>query len=159
MTDNPSHILEQEVISSLLHDKHYFNSCINHLDTVHFTEPGMGLVFGKIKNHYLDYGNVPSLKEIILNFKDATNQEKVIVKDTIKLVKDASDVNQDLLLSLTEKFIKSAIFAQSVILGADALGSHDEDKMAESFAIAEDASDAKVNVNDRNSWLNSFLIL
>ncbi len=142
---NITHILESEIISSLLHDRHYFSSSIQFLDKKHFTEAGMSLLFNKIKDHYITYQETPSMKELILGFKDASKNEKDLIRGSIQKVKEASDVNSDMLIELTEKFIKSAIFSESVILGAEALGTHDEEKMTESFAIAEEA--VKVSLN------------
>ncbi len=135
------HLLEEEIISSLLEDKHYFNSTIHHLDQKHFTEPGNRLIFMHIKSHYLDYGGTPSLKEIILSFKDHDDKYKLLVKDSIVKVNSIkkSGINKDMLLTLTEKFIKHARFKDAIIMGADAIGEHSSDKMTESFAIAEEA--------------------
>ena len=139
MTNNPSHILEQEIVANLLTDKHYFNSSIHHLQDAHFTDPGMRLLFLNTKNHYLNFGGVPNTRELILSFKQSSKQDKELISTAMKDVQASGDVNPKMLLELTEKFIKSAIFAKSIIMGADSLGSHDEDKMTESFALAEEA--------------------
>lgn len=136
---NIKSILEEEVISSLLHDKKYFSSVVHHLEPRHFTEPGMSLLYNNIKTHYIDFKNTPTLKELILTFKESSKQDKSLVKSSIVKVKDASEINPDMLLQLTERFIKSAIFAEAVIMGADALGSNDQDKMTESFKLAEES--------------------
>ncbi len=161
-TDNPSHILEQEIVANLLVDKHYFNSSIHHLQDTHFVDPGMRLLFLNTKNHYLNFGGVPSTRELILSFKDSSKQDKELIKTSIKDVQNSGDVNSKMLLELTEKFIKSAIFAKSIIMGADSLGSHNEDKMAESFALAEEAvsvnllDDLGINLEDIDKVYDNF---
>jgi replicative DNA helicase len=137
---NITHLLEQEIIKNLLNNKHYFNSSIHHLEKKHFTNPGMSLIFNQIKNHYLNYGGTPNLKEIIVSFKDSASKDKTLVKDAILEIKEAKEnVNEQQLMELTEKFIKTSIFSDAIILGAEALGSHNEDKMSKSFTLAEEA--------------------
>lgn len=132
-------LLEYEVVNNLLHDKQYFNTTIHHLQDKYFTEPGMKLLFNHTKNHYLNFGNIPNLKELILSFKDSSNQEKELAKNAIKEVKDPSSINKDMLLEKTEFFIKDAIFSDAIIMGAEALGTHDHAKKMRSFALAEES--------------------
>ena len=132
-------LLEHEVINNLLHNKKYFGTVIHHLEKKYFTEPGMRLLFTNIKEHYINFGSIPKLKELILSFKENSTQEKALVKNSIKEIKDPSEINQELLIEKTEFFIKDAIFSDAIILGAEALGSHDHEKKMESFALAEES--------------------
>ncbi len=158
----PSHILEQEIIANLLQDKQYFNSSVHHLDGRHFNDPGMKLLFLSLKNHYLNYGGVPTLTELVLSFKQSSKKDKELVSGSIKEVQTSGGVNPKMLLELTEKFIKTAIFAEAIIKGADSLGSHNEDQMAESYALAEEAvkvsldSDLGVELSEIDSIFEDF---
>ncbi len=144
-----THILEKEIIANLLVNREYFNSTIHHLDKEYFTDPGISLLFNNIKDHYLNYQNIPSTKELILSFKDSTKQNKQLISASMKEINTTNtttpNLNKDMLFTLTEKFIKLSIFATSVIKGADALSTHDEDLMAKSYALAEEA--VKVSLN------------
>ena len=138
----PEVILEEEILAKMIKEKEYFTSVIHHLQPDYF-DTGAGYIFENMKNYYLEYNAIPGLKELILSFKDANTQQKEVVKETFKTLKTNLDqnegINPDLLLNLTEKFIKNAIFAKAIITGADALGEHDEQKMKTSFTIAEEA--------------------
>ncbi len=138
-------LLESEVVNSLLHNKEYFGTCIHHLEPKYFAEPGMKLLFNNIKDFYIEYGNIPTFKELIISFKDATNSQKVLVKSAIKEVKDKSDINEDMLLEKTEYFIKDSIFSDAIILGAEALGEANHEKKMESFSLAEES--VKISLN------------
>ena len=133
------HILETEVITNLLKDKKYFTTVIHQLEPDTFTDPGCRTTFEHIKEYYLEYTSVPNLKELLLTFKDATKEIKQQVKPIIVQAQAGSNINSDLLVDLTEKFIKMSKFAKAIIKGADALGSHDEELMTESYALAEEA--------------------
>lgn len=139
-------LLENEVISNLLSQKTFFNLTIHHLEEKYFTEPGMNLLFKNIKSHYLEFGNIPNMKELILSFRDASKSEKDLIRIAVKEVSTPSDINQEMLLKQTEYFIKDAIFSSAIILGADALGEHDHQKKMESFALAEES--VKISLND-----------
>jgi len=143
--ENTQALLEHEVLTNLLHNKEYFTQVINHLDAKYFTEPGMKLMFGNVKKHYINFGSVPSLKEIVLSFKNNTKSDKELIKNAIPEIKEHSNVNVSLLINLTEEFIKDAIFTESIIMGAEALGSHNQQKKIESFKLAEES--VKVSLN------------
>ena len=159
------HLLEEEIINLLLTNATYFSSTIYHLEEDYFEELGMQLLFRNIKKHYLEYSSVPSLKELALSFKDAPKQEKEIIRPAIKVVQTASSKNEvaeKMMLQLTEDFIKLAIFRTSIITGADALGNHNQTKMAESYTLAEKAvkvsltSDFGVGLEDINKVYDEF---
>lgn len=133
-------ILEQEIISNLISNKKYFNQVVQHLEPEHFEEHGCSLMFKNIKDYYLNFHKTPTLKELVLSFKDATKQEKEIIKSSAKEVHAIKEkLNENQLLELTQKHIKQAIFKEAIIKGADSLSSNNEELMMESFAIAEEA--------------------
>ena len=134
-------MLENEVIVGLINNPNYFGSVIHHLKKEYFGDVGSSILFETIKLHYQEFQAIPSLKDIILHHKESSNQIKDIVKASIKELHQAVPVavNADLLIQQTELFIKDAIFTKSLILGADAMGSHDQNKKLESFALAEES--------------------
>ena len=133
-------ILEQEIISNLLKDKKYFNQVVHHLEPEYFEEESCSLMFKNIKEFYSEYHKTPSLKELVLSFKDAPKQDKETIKTGIRDVNNISKVILPAqLLKLTEKHIKQAIFKEAIIKGADSLGSNNEELMMESYSIAESA--------------------
>lgn len=138
-------LLESEVVNSLLNNKQYFGTCIHHLEPKYFAEPGMKLLFNNIKDFFIEYGSIPSLKELILSFKDASKGQKELIRTAIKEVKDKSNINEDMLLEKTEYFIKDSIFSDAIILGAEALGEANYEKKLESFSLAEES--VKISLN------------
>jgi len=141
------HILEGEVITNLMKNRTFFTSVIHQLDPETFTDSGCRLAFANIKNHYIKYTTIPTLKELLLSFKDNTKEEKIAIKPVLLEVQNTKELmNNDMLIDLTEKFIKMSKFAKAVIKGADALGSNNEELMTESYALAEEA--IKVSLNE-----------
>ena len=136
---NTKHILETEILANLLNNRAYFSDTIYHLDKSHFTEMGTSLVFEGIKNHYLDFQKTPSIKELLLSFKDQNKKVKENVKPIFQEIQSSKPIDSSMLLDLTEKFIKMSMFGDAIMKGADALSSKNEDLMTESFALAEDA--------------------
>ena len=133
-------LLENEVISGLLNNPNYFGTVIHHLQKDYFGDIGSAVLFGTIKTHYQEFQSIPSLKDIILSHKESNQQTKEIVKTAIKELQKSdplNSVNADLLIQQTELFIKDAIFTSALIMGADAMGSHNQEKKLESFALAE----------------------
>ena len=116
---NVKTILENEVISTLLENPNYFGQTIHHLKQEYFGDLGSGLLFKTIKNHYLEFNKIPTLKDIILSHKTSDTKTKEIVKNSIKEINSSIEpVHIDLLIQQTELFIKDAIFTNALILGA-----------------------------------------
>lgn len=138
-------LLESEVVNSLLHNREYFGLSIHHLEPKYFAEPGMKLLFANIKDFYVEYGSIPTLKELIISFKDSTKGQKELVRGAIKEVKEKTNINQDMLIEKTEFFIKDSIFSDAIILGAEALSEANYEKKLESFSLAEES--VKVSLN------------
>ena len=141
-TKEISQLLEEEIIAGLLSDRTFFTAVIHYLEPKYFEDQGNQLLLKGIKDVYLNYTKIPTIKELLLTFKDASKDEKKLVGAAVKTVnqvKLSHQLNEEMLIELTEKFIKAAIFAESVIMGAEALGTHNHDKMNESFKIAQEA--------------------
>ncbi len=137
---NVKALLELEVNLSLLNDSEYFGSVIHHLKKEYFSDVSQGVIFDTIKNHYQDFQEIPSLKDIIIQHKNSDQKTKDLVKTGIKeLNTQTEQVNKDLLIKQTELFIKDAIFTKAIIKGADALGAHNQEMKMESFALAEES--------------------
>ena len=133
-------LLENEVISTLLDDPNYFGQTIHHLKKEYFGDIGSATLFDSIKKHYQEFQRIPTLKDIILSHKGSNQQTKEIVKTAIKELQSNNQlVHIDLLLQQTELFIKDAIFTQALIMGAEAMGSHNQEKKLESFVLAEES--------------------
>ncbi len=135
----PKEILETEILSSLLNNKDYFSKVIHHLQKDHFNEIGNSLIFDKIKNFYIEYNKIPNIKELILSFKESPQKDKEIIKPVIPEIYKPSSINPEMLLSLTEDFIKMSIYMKSVILGAEGIGEHNKNKITDSFNLAEES--------------------
>ncbi len=133
-------LLENEVISTLLADPNYFGQTIHHLQKEFFSDIGSSVLFETIKDHYQEFGEIPSLKDVILSHKNSDQQTKNLVKASIKEINsNIEPVHITLLIQQTELFIKDAIFTKALLMGADAMGSHNQDKKLESFALAEES--------------------
>ncbi len=133
-------IFEEEIIGQLISDGGYFGASVPYLDKEYFGEIGNRLVFDAIQKYYIDTSNKPNLKDVILLLKDLPKSQRGAASDALKKIMGAkSHADKDLLLDKTEEFIKLALHTKSLILGAEAMGSNDERKLAESFKIAEEA--------------------
>ena len=137
-TKTPKILLQEEVISNLIHNKEYFEGTFPFLKS-DFFDYDYQIIFDHIKLFYKEYRNSPTLKELILTFKDSSKSEKDIIKSKVQEFKKVSDLNADFLIDLTESFIKRKIYEKAIITGAEGLGSNSEDKITESFKLAEES--------------------
>jgi len=138
MIKDPKELLENEVITHLLHSGEYFESVLPFLEPDYF-EYNYGIIIKHIKMYHKKYSQKPNLKELILFFKESSKQEKDIIKEKAQEFQKYEPLNHDLLIDLTEKFIKRKIFEKAIITGAEALGKNSEDKFSESFKLAEES--------------------
>jgi len=145
MTTNPKELLESEIINYLINDKNYFENTFSYLKDDYFS-PEYQVFYKAIKEYYSEYKSNPSIKELILLFKDKPKKDKELLKEKIDELKyKDAEVNEDFLIQSTEKFIKQKIFEQAIITGAESLSHKDENKFHKSFQLAEEA--VKVSLN------------
>jgi len=139
-TQNVEKIFEEEVLSHLINDEKYFKSVIPYLKPSYFSKPGTSELFSTIKEIYLEYGNTPSLKDIIISVKDLPKRVKDEVVPVLKEVSSSDKrINYDLLIKKTEEFISRSIHTEALLLGAEAMGEDNKDKLLESFRLSEEA--------------------
>ncbi len=139
-------LLEVEVIQAMLNSPNYFGQVIHHLQKDFFSDVGSSIIFETIKNFYTEFQVIPTWKDVILSHKNSNVNTKELVKNTIKDIKSQSEAaNAELLLQQTELFIKDSIFTKALILGADAMGSNNQQKKMESFNLAEKSVRVSLN--------------
>ena len=139
MEINTRAIFEEEIVNSLLSNNEFFGSSIPYLEKKYFTN-GNEIIFDKIKTFYADNGKKPNIKDIILLIKDEPKSKKEEAVKALKKINSSKvHADSDLLLSKTEEYIRNAIRTDALILGAEGMGSNDEKKLLESFALMEDA--------------------
>jgi len=141
-------IFESEILHKIMTDKNYFGSVVPYLKPKYFTEVGNSLIFKNIHEYYVSAGKQPNIKDLVLLIKDEGKTEKVIAAEALKKVMSGESVRaaEQLLVDKTEDFIKKAIHTESLILGAEAMGENNAEKLAESFRIAEEAQ--KVSLDE-----------
>jgi replicative DNA helicase len=134
-------VFEQEMIYRLLKNRDYFIQAIPYLEPKYFDSPGTKKVFEKIKDFYSEYQQIPTIKDIITLSKKENPKDKELIKEVIKEAfdKEASHLNEELLLKETEDFIKQAIFKESLLTGVEGIKNGEEKKLQESFRMAEEA--------------------
>ena len=134
----PKKLLESEVITNLLNDREYFDTVFPYLKSDYFGFE-YGIIFKHIDKFYNKYRKNPVLKELILSFKESPKMEIDALKLKIPEIKEYNKIDHDFLIDSTERFIKRKIFEKSIITGAEALGKNNEDKIQESFKLAEES--------------------
>jgi len=145
---NTRDIFEQEILNKIMTDGTYFGSVVPYLEPKYFQEVGNSLVFKNIHQYYVDTGKKPNIKDLILMIKDEPKSEKIVAAGALKqiMAKESVRAAESLLISKTEEFIKKSIHTESLILGAEAMGENNSEKLAESFRIAEMAQ--KVSLDE-----------
>jgi len=145
---NTRDIFEQEILNKIMTDKNYFGSVVPYMKPKYFQEVGNSLVFKNIHQYYVDTGKQPNIKDLVLMIKDEPKTEKIVAATSLKQIMSKESVRaaEQLLIDKTEEFIKKAIHTESLILGAEAMGENNSDKLAESFRIAEEAQ--KVSLDE-----------
>jgi len=143
-TSNVTKIFEEEVLTHLVNDPKYFKSVMPYLKNNYFSKAGTAELFTVIKDIYLKYDSIPTLKDIVLTVKDLPKKVKEDVVPVLKEVssnvtKNESSVNYKLLLDRTEEFISRSIHTEALLLGAEAMGEDNKDKLLESFRLSEEA--------------------
>ena len=154
---NARSVFEEEILYKLLNDNEYFDKAIGHLEKAYFSDVGYSILFDKLQRYYYETGEQSNLRELIVMLKDEPNSRKTVAIDAIKKVKDAKlHINGTLLLNKTEDFIRKAIHTESLMLGAEAIGENNDEKLAESFAIAEKAYNFVLE--DKSTRFSKFLL-
>lgn len=140
-------IFEEEVLHKLIDSGEYFGAAVPYLKPKYFSEYGNSVIFETIQQYYASTGKKPNIRDVVLLLKDEPKQKRQAAADALKKVL-AADIHADgdLLLRKTEDFIKTSIHTESLILGAEAMGENDKDKLLDSFRIAEEAQ--KVSLDD-----------
>ena len=158
----PKELLEQEVITHLLHDNEYFESVFPFIKSEYF-DYELGVVVQHIEKFYKKYHKSPTLKELVILFKESSKQEKEIIKSKIQDIRVYEPMDHDFLIDATEKFIKRKIFEKAIITGAEGLSKNDEDKVQDSFQLAEESvkitleSDTGIELQDVDSRFDDYL--
>jgi len=153
--DNGKELLEIEILKHLLdtkNGKNYFGTVFPTLEKKYFSK--YSIVFDKIKNFYNDYKKQPNIKELIIYSKDSNINDVKQIKEFVKEYKslytnnenDEQIIQEDILISLTEKFLRKKIFEEAIITGAEAIGKNKEEEFNKAYNIAEKA--IKLSLND-----------
>jgi replicative DNA helicase len=158
----PRELLENEVIVNLINDKEYFETVFPFLKSEYFSYE-YSTVIKHIEKFYKTYKKSPSLKELVISFKDSNKQDKEVIKQKINELKDYKQLDHDFLIDSTESFIKRKIFEKAIITGAEGLGSNNEEKVQDSFKLAEESvkvtleSDIGIELQDIDSRFDDYL--
>jgi len=137
---NVTKIFEEEVLSNIIRDEKYFKSVMPYLKENYFSKAGTAELFKIIKDIYLKYDSIPTLKDILITVKDLSKRDKEEIVPILKEIsKDNSKLNHNLLLKKTEEFISRSIHTEALLLGAEAMGEDNKDKLLESFKLSEEA--------------------
>jgi len=166
---SPKELLQEEVIYHLIQNKKYFEDVFPYLKSEYFNYE-YGVILDHIHSFYKEYKTSPNLKELVLTFQNSPKQEKDIIKEKINELKlkptDAkgdTTINHDLLMNLSEKYIKQKIFEKAIITGAEGLGSNNEEKLKKSFQLAEESvkvnlsSDLGIKLNEISKRFDDYL--
>ncbi len=143
-TETPKELLQHEVISHLLNSDEYFKSVLPFLEEKYFDED-YRVILSHIREYHKEYKNKPSIKELILTFKDSPKKHKEIIRNKGKELINPKPINKEFLVKLTEDFIKQEIFKEAIIKGADSLGSNNKEGFIESYRLVEEF--AKVSLS------------
>ena len=162
-TQNVEKIFEEEVLAHLIKDPKYFRATMPYLKPNYFSKPGTGELFSTIKDIYLKYDSIPTLKDIIVSVKDLPKRVKDEVVPVLKEVTSNDySINHNLLLKKTEEFISRSIHTEALLLGAEAMGEDNKDKLLESFKLSEEAlkvsleEDFGTNINQIEEAIDTY---
>lgn len=145
---NARGIFEEEVLYRLINDGGYFGSVVPLMKPSYFSEVGNSMLFDKMQKYYVETGEKPNLRELIVLIKDDPRAQQDVSVDALKKVqKSEVHINESLLINKTEDFIRKAIHTESLILGAEGMGENNDKKLAESFRIAEEAQKVTLDSN------------
>jgi len=135
---NARGLFEEEILHKLLNDGSYFGSVVPLMKPRFFSDVGNSALFEKMKNFYTQTGDKPTFKDLVVMIKDDPKSTQAVEVEALKKIKNSdTHINEKLLLEKTEDFIRKAIHTESLILGAEAMSENNNEKLAESFAIAE----------------------
>jgi len=139
-TFNTTLIFEEEILYKLLNDKEYFQNVESYLEPRYFADVGNSMLYKKMKDFYLKTSIVPNIRELVVLFKDEPQTHKETAINSLKKVQNIEEqVDGEFLIQKTEEFIKKAIHTESLIKGAEGMGTNDEKLLNESFELSEKA--------------------
>lgn len=147
-TMNSKEIFEEQILHKVISDKQFFSSAVPYLKPKYFSEAGNAILFREIHNFYSETGSKPNIKDVLLLIKDIPSNEKAVATESIKkIIKSDVDVDGELLIRKTEDFIKKSLHVESLIMGSEGMGEGNENKLATSFQIAEEAQKVSLDEN------------
>ena len=140
-------IFEEEILSRIMNDGEYFGAVTPYIKPKYFNEVGNSIIFKNIQEYYVKTGMKPNTRDLVLLIKDEAKSSRDVAKEALKKILSTENrSNEKLLINKTEEFIRRAIHTESLILGAEAMGENNTDKLNESFRMAEEAQ--KVSLDD-----------
>jgi replicative DNA helicase len=130
-------LFEKVFIYNCLTDSIYLESVIEHTKPSFFEDEKIKIVFSLIHSYFLKYKKVPNSTELKLHIEDSDTRQ--ILKDVILSFKNIDKVyDKDVLLEITEKFLKEKTVFQTVQKTSVDIqsGDFDTSKIFKDFEIA-----------------------
>ena len=109
---------ENIVIKQLTEDSKYFSTVYQHLESSDFQDIACRQIFKYINEVYVSYNKSPNLQEIELyvDTKELGISEKTIIRTKLQELKNPSDIDKNILIDSTEKWLKNGRFYERVTL-------------------------------------------
>lgn len=110
---------EEIIIKNMLINREYFSSVFQQLEPTDFKDNSNKQIFKFIVDLYSSYNKNPNLEEVELytETKSLSINEKVVLRDKFDSIKNLeNNINKDLLIDTTEKWLKNERFFQSIVL-------------------------------------------
>jgi len=147
---NGRSIFEEEVLNRFIEDNSYFKSAVPYIQPKYFADVGNSIVFDKMKSHFINAGRPPNLRELVILIKEEPQAQRETAIQALKKIRGTDNterIGQDLLIEKTEEFIKKAIHTESLVKGAEGMGTNNQTLLAESFTLAEEAQKVSLDMD------------
>ena len=132
---------EEIIIKNLCEDSNYFSSVYCNLEKDDFESKSTKNLYKFIGEIYKKYNKSPNVNELMLyvDSKELNINDKVAIRSTLEEIKNLDyNIDGEILLDSTERFIKNKRFSKVLFIGSDVTdGSNTKDTLESVQAMAE----------------------
>lgn len=138
---------ENILVNKLINSGEFFGKVTPIIKPKYFKTTGNKELFKLIKEYYNDYRSVPTLEELVSKVKNVSNSEiRAEIITSLKTVNKIPEVhNINFIIDETVKWVKDALYTESLMVGSDGLRNKDDNLKLKAKQLMEEM--AKVSVD------------
>lgn len=129
---------ESLILKEILRNKKFFATVFSDIISTDFEKPENQAIYTSIQELYQEYKKQPTIDELEL-FIDTTSKLKVnlktVMRESVKEIRNSNtDIDENILIDMTEKFIKNKRFKDMLLKGVEVIDGSSKKETIESLS-------------------------